>query len=114
MNDFTLARYEDGVLTISLQPPTAIGGWDVRFRVTHRFGGGQVSGEAYVNKSVASGFNGASGITITSSGQGVMNVRLNSIDSSGIPHPGAHAYTLERHNSGFRTVLKDGWFLVPY
>ena len=107
--DFNLVRYEDGTLTISLSPPTPIGGANIRFLVQHHFGG--ISG--LIQKSVASGYNAVSGITVTNSGQGVFNVALRSVDTSGFEY-GNYAYTTERLDSGSRTVISEGFMkLLP-
>ena len=70
------------MLTVTLTPPTNIGGWSIRWMAQRYFGG--LSG--LVTKYTASGFDGQSGITITNSGQGVFNVQINSADSSGMPY----------------------------
>lgn len=109
LTDFSLARYEDGILTISMAPPVAIGAWDIRFRVQKRFGG--TSG--LITKSITSGFNGSSGITITNSGQGQFNVAINSRDTSGLEY-GNYAFSTERFESGSRTILSEGYLqLMP-
>ena len=105
--DFALARYEDGVLTIPMVPPVAIGGWSIRYTEQKRFGGST----NLITKSVASGFNGASGITITNSGQGIFNIAINSVDSSGLEY-GNDAFVVERMDSGHRTSLTEGYRLI--
>lgn len=105
--DYTIVRGEDGAINLDMTPPTAIGGWDVRFYCTKRFGG--VSG--LITKSVASGYNGASGITVTNSGQGQMRINLNSADTSGLDI-GNYSYKVERLNSGFVSCLSQGYMLV--
>jgi hypothetical protein len=98
--NFTLARYEDGILTVSMTPPTPIGGWTLQFSVCTRFGGTS----PLVTKSCASGYNGTSGITITNSGQGFFAVQLKSADTSGLD-PGNFAYVIERLDSGARSLI---------
>lgn len=106
--DVSIARNEDAVLAITMAPPVNIAGWNIRFRAQHRFGG--LSG--FITKSAASGFGGGqSGITIANSGTGAFNVRLNSPDTSGQEY-GAYAYTAERMDSGFRTVLTEGYLIL--
>lgn len=107
--DFVLAKFEDGVLTISMVPAVAIGAWDIRFQLNKNFGMGQGSG--LINKSCCSGFNGVSGITVTNSGQGTFNVSIQGINTSGLDY-GNYAYTVQRYNSGFSTVLSRGYLLL--
>jgi hypothetical protein len=107
--DFTLCRYEDGSLVVSLAPGTNIGGWSMRFALQHRFGG--ISG--IIEKWMASGYYGVSGMNINNSGQGVFNIGVNSADTSGLDF-GNYAYTVERLDSGFRTILTEGYLqLTP-
>ena len=102
--DFTFSRYEDGILSVALTSPTAIGSWDIRFRVQRHFGG--LSG--LIAKSMASGFNNVSGIAVVNSGQGIFNVTLNSVDTSGLEY-GNYAYSIDRFDSGNRTILTEGY-----
>ena len=102
--DYSLAKYEDGVLTLELQPPVAVGGWTLRYTETKRFGG--LSGSVY--KWAASGFNNVSGINVVNSGQGIMKITINSPDSSGRDF-GNYAFVVERVDSGHRTVLAEGY-----
>jgi hypothetical protein len=105
--DFSLARGEDAVLNVSMAPPVDVGGWDIRFEVAKRFG----SYSGFVTKSVASGFNGASGITVVNSGQGIFGVRLNTPDTNDREF-GNYAYAITRYTSGSRTVLTEGYVLL--
>lgn len=105
--DFSLVKFEDGVLTVGLQPAVPIGGWDMRVTFTKRHG--QVSG--YFTKCVASGYSAASGVSIVNSGNGVFSVTLDSVDTSGLEY-GNYAYTVERMDSGHRTVLTEGYLLL--
>ena len=73
----------------------------------NRFGG--ISGFAIA--SVASGYNGQSGINITNSGQGVLNITIPSLATSGIDFKN-YAFAIERLDSGFRTVLSEGYVLL--
>lgn len=119
--DWEMVKYTDGLLIVSMSPPQAIGGWTIRYRETIAVGGGQYqvltaaesSGNVLRNqieKYVASGYNGASGITITDSGVGILQVRVNEADVSGRPY-GAYPYQLERLDSGSATVLANGFRL---
>jgi hypothetical protein len=105
--DFTLARYADGTLIISMAPPVAIGGWNLRLQVLNNFGG--ISG--LIQKYSASGLNGMSGITITDSGNGVMQIQFNSQDTSGMDY-GNYAMILEKLNSGSRTPIAEGFLTI--
>ena len=100
--DYQVVQFQDGSLTVTLTPPTAIGGQDIRFVITKRFGP-DCSG--LVTKSMASGYgNGASGITVLDSGAGKIRIDLWSRDTSGLD-PGNYVCNLERLDSGSRTSL---------
>jgi len=104
-SNFGLARYEDGILSISMIPPTAIGAWDIRFQLTKYFG--CLSGLAEMT--VTSGYgNGVSGITIANSGQGIMQIQVVGVNTSGLD-AGNYAFTVQRYNSGFRTLISKGF-----
>lgn len=107
MSDFFLAHFADGVLTVSMAPPVAIGGMDLRFTLTKRF----ESAAPLVQKSMASGFYGVSGMNITNSGQGVFQVQLFGSEMSG-QDPGAFAWTVQRLTSGVRTLVADGYLVL--
>src|SRR5207244_2422510 len=99
--NFSYARYSDGVLAVGLQAATPIGGWTIQLTVTKRFGSPNISG--LINKIAASGTGGGqSGITITDSGQGRFNIRLDSGDTTNLDF-GNYAGIIERTDSGFRT-----------
>lgn len=103
--DFGLVLREDGVIQTVMEPSTNIAGWNLQTLVTKR--PGHLSG--LIVKSAASGYGGGqSGITITNSGQGIFTTAINSVDSSGFD-PGAYAYRTERLDSGFRSVLTEGY-----
>lgn len=106
LTDFTLVRYEDATLTIGLSPPAPIGAWEIQFTLKNRFGG-----DAFVTKSVNSGFNNSSGINITDSGVGVFNVNINSVDTSGRDF-GSYAFGVEKLNSGSRSTLVEGYLIL--
>lgn len=106
--EFTLVQYSDGILTIGMQPATAIGGWSLLFQVSKRFD----SSSGLITKSVASGYGGGqSGITVTNSGLGQFNVRFNSVDTSGLD-AGLYAFSCTRTDSGFVTPTNKGWFVL--
>src|SRR5271166_2345382 len=104
-SDWTIYQYADGTLTVSLAPAANIGGWSLRCQVVNRFGGVTT----IVTKTASSGYGGGqSGITVTNSGQGVINVALNSVDLSG-QNPGQYCYEISRMDSGSRTPLANGY-----
>lgn len=107
LQDFTLGVNEDGTLSIPMVPATPIGGWTIQYNMMKYFGG--VSGIA--TKYLSSGFNGASGITVTNSGQGIFNVSLFASDTSGLQF-GSYAYTITRTDSGSHTNICEGWRLA--
>jgi|ERR1700738_2969774 len=104
--DYTLGKNEDGTLSISMVPQTNIGGWNILFTQTKRIGGTPI-----ITKSVASGFNGMSGITITNSGNGTFNVALLGSEMSG-QDPGNYAFKIERLDSGAATIISTGFRLA--
>ena len=106
IQDFSLARYDDGALIIGMIPPTPVGGWNIQFSLMKHLGG-----SGFVNKIVTSGFNNLSGISVTNSGQGVFNISLQSQDTSGLPY-GNYPYAVERMDSGFRTTLTEGYVIL--
>lgn len=107
--DLPLARWEDGILTVALDPPTPIAGWDLRFKVQKRFG----IASGLIEKVSSSGFvGGQSGITVVNSGAGVINIAINKPDTSGLAF-GNYACSVQRVNSGFQTALSQG-FLILY
>ena len=105
--DFILAKYEDGTLTISMIPPTPIGGMSIEFVAQKHFGGET----KLIQKYIASGLNGQSGITVTNSGMGVFNVQIDSVDSSGLNF-GNIAYAANRTNSGMFAALTEGYIIL--
>lgn len=104
--DFPLSKYTDGILTIKLTPAAAVGLWDLRFRVCKRAGGES----GLINKYYASGFAG-SGITLQNSGQGIINIRLDSADTSGLPLGNYYA-SVTRWSSGSVTTLTEGFIVL--
>lgn len=105
--NFSIVRYEDGVLTVQLVNPAAVGGWDIRADFSRRLGG-----TPFVSKYSYSGSaNGVSGITITNSGQGVFQVKIDSPDTSGFYSQNV-AYDINRTNSGHVTCISQGYVSV--
>lgn len=105
--DFSLARQEDGVLIISMTPVIPIGGQNYQFQVTKRFGG--TSG--LITKSMHSGFYNVSGMNIVNSGQGIMRVNINEVDTSGREW-GNYSFNVQRLDSGNRTVVSEGYLVI--
>jgi hypothetical protein len=103
--DWTIGKYEDGVLNIELQPPTAIGGWLINWSLYKRYGSPS-SGIAI--RSAASGYNGVSGVTVTDSGAGRFSVTFWGSDTSGLD-AGNYVHSAVRMDSGFRTNIVDGF-----
>lgn len=102
---FTFARYQDGVLSIDMQPPTSVSGWTTELYLTRRKGGT----DKIFSKFCASGFAaGQSGITLANGQIGIFNVAINSVDTSGLDFGNYHA-TFERLDSGYRTILAEGY-----
>lgn len=105
--DFALAQYADGTLTVTLSPPVPVGGWEIEWVMQKHFG----SESPLVRKSVASGFNGASGIRVTNSGQGEFKVTINSVDTSGLD-PINYVHSARRLTSGSRVPLAEGYVIL--
>lgn len=106
--DFKFSRYTDGLLTLSVEPPTPIAGWSVEMNVQRNFGG--VSG-VMPTKSYASGYWGVSGIAILNSGAGIMQIKIDASDTSGLEY-GNYAGQIVRVDSGSRTILSEGYLMV--
>lgn len=105
---FSLVPNNDGIITVSLEPPTSIGGTILQFQVLKYFNGNS----GLITKTCASGYGGGqSGITITNSGQGILNVSIHAGDTSGLDD-GAYAYNLSRLSSGLQTCLSQGYVLL--
>ncbi len=102
--DFQVFRYQDGILTVSLEPPAPIGAWNILFEAVNHFGGSN----SVVSKSVGPGFNGLSGILITDSGHGVMNISVSALDVSGLEY-GNYAYQVRRVDSGAGLLINEGY-----
>lgn len=107
-SNYAFSRTEDGIISVSISPPTPIGGWNIEFNAYDHFDGN--SGR--IKKSCDSGFcTNQSGITITNSGNGQFNIflyKLGVTDASGFQY-GNMAWTIERMNSGFHTVVSEGF-----
>lgn len=95
-----------GTVVLALTPPTSIGGWQISYTQSLR-----KYGDPLLTKSLASGFLGVSGMSITSSGDGVMSISFSPQEVSGL-NPGAYYYSVQRTNSGFNTTLVEGYRLM--
>ena len=107
--DFHLPRSSQGNLTVALSPPTSIDGWSIQFQMVKRQG----STSGIITKSMASGFNGVSGMEVANTGQGIFTVSFNPAEVSGLD-PGNYAYTVQRLGSGFQTCLAEGFRIMDY
>jgi hypothetical protein len=105
--NFALVKYEDGTLVVTMAPPLSVANWSVKAQISKRYDA--LSG--VIIKSCASGFDEVSGITTLNAGNGQFAVRFNSPDTSGLT-PGNYAYSVQRMDSGQRTVLAEGYFVV--
>lgn len=106
--DFTLSRVEVGTLDIPLEPPTAVGGWTIEYQMWRRQG---ATGTPLSLKSIASGYDAVSGITMINSGQGMFRVSLAPADVSGMS-PGNYYYQIIRTDSGQQTLLTQGYRMM--
>ena len=104
--EISLVRQEDVVVTLSMVPPVPIASWAIEVNVTKRYGG-----ETLFKKCYSSGYDGVSGIHILDSGAGIMAIRFNSVDTSGLNF-GNYAFQVVRLDSGSRTVPTEGYLLV--
>ena len=106
--DVPLTKFEDGLLQVTLNPPTSISGWVMKFSCTKRFG----SDTELWQRHASSGFYaGQSGITVNNTDQGVFTVNLREADTSGLVY-GNYAVKCERLMSGCRSTLTEGFLLV--
>lgn len=106
--DYSWVKFDDGNLIMVMEPPLPIGGLSIEFTLSKRTGG-----SGYFTKSMASGYYGVSGMNIVNSGQGIMTISLNSVDSSGRDY-GNYAFRISRMMSGQRATLTEGFeILLP-
>lgn len=101
---FPLVRDTDALIPIELVPPVSVAGWATTFEVSRNIGG-----NAFVNKYAASGYvGGQSGIAVTDASTGKFAIRFNARDMSG-QDPGGYGFKFSRLDSGYVTVLVDGF-----
>ena len=105
--NYPLVRGQDGTLTISLTPATSISGWTIQATFLQRFGGSS----GLIQKSMASGHDGVSGISLLDGAAGSFRVTINAGDTSGLEY-GNYSYNVSRLDSGFATVLSEGFLLL--
>lgn len=105
--DFTLPMPSAGTLQVSLQPPTTISGWSIKFDLMYRFG----SPQPIISKYLASGYTGVSGITLVDGVKGIFNVSLYPLEVSGLD-PQNLAYQTYRTDSGAQTAINGGFRLA--
>ncbi len=106
--DFSIAKSQDTDLVITLAPPAAIGGLDFLHLVFKRAGG---EGSGLLSKSMASGFHGVSGMEIQNSGQGIMRITYNAVDTSGW-ETGNYWHQTFLTSSGEMTPVANGYILL--
>jgi hypothetical protein len=111
--DFGLVKYEDGLLTISMSPPTGVADWPVRFSLMKRFGSVAPLLQKYNISGMTTAQSGAfaSGVAVQNPSQGVFQVELGSADTSGL-QPQNYAFVFERLSSGARTDLARGYLTL--
>lgn len=105
--DFPFVRGQDGTLTVTLTPATSISGWTIKAEFQKRFGGAS----GLIVKYLASGFAGVSGISLIDGAQGSFALQMKAADTSGLEY-GNYSYTISRQDSGFATVLSEGFLLL--
>lgn len=108
--NLTITQWDDNVVGIQITPPTNIGTYDFRWTMRYRFNGETALIQKYSSSLSGTG-GGQSGITVTSSGNGLLTVAISSYDTSGL-RPGAYAYDLARTNSGSYADLVHGYVLL--
>jgi hypothetical protein len=111
--DFGLVKYEDGLLTLTLTPPTDVSQWPVRFTLSRRFGSENPLVRKYNISGMVSTQSGAyvSGVAAINPSQGVFGVEILGSDLSG-QQPSNYAFAFERLSSGYRTVLARGYLTM--
>ena len=107
-DNFALIRGEDAILSVSLNPPTSISDWNLQFRVNRRFG--SCSGLIFKSADLPT-FNNVSGINVTNAAGGMFQVRIDSVDTSGLSF-GNYAYSTTRIDTNSQTVLNNGFLVL--
>jgi hypothetical protein len=106
LTDFYLVQREDGIITISMQPPVPLTNRSIRWQMTNRFDG--ISG--LIQKYGYSGYQaGQSGITVNTPNTS-FNVSINSADTSGLDAKN-FAWTAELLDTP-RTCVAEGYALI--
>lgn len=109
LQNFSWIKFQDGTLTMQLEPPVPVTGRSVAFALYKRFGGVV----PLIQKYMASGYYGVSGMNIAASGLGLVNISINSLDTSGLD-PGNYAGTIQFTDSGSKVPATLSYFqLMP-
>jgi hypothetical protein len=95
-SQFSLPLQNDGTLTIALQPPNPISGWQIQCDLLQNFGGNPIY-SAYVS----SGFNNVSGINVIDGINGVFTITFPSLILSGFQE-GNYPFDAYRLSGGVR------------
>lgn len=106
--NFELPRGTDGILTLQMEPPVNTSGWDIHFQVQKRFGASSGLFDAWCG---SNGLNNVSGINMRDGNQGILDITVKGIYTSGLPFAN-YAHTTTRTNSGFNTLLSQGYLAL--
>lgn len=109
LQDFLWISLDQGFLSINMEPPIAIGQRSIDFTWGKRPG---YLASGYFDKYSSSGLDGMSGITITNSGLGQLNVAINSVDTSGLPY-GVYFYRCRFTDPPAITIAEGNILLEP-
>lgn len=104
--DVPLSWNEDANYRVGVAPPTPIGGWTIEFNMYARIGG-----EPIVTLYTASGYNGASGLSIANSGDGILDIPLYLRSYLSGRDFGNYPYYAKRTDSGYVTNLVEGYVI---
>lgn len=106
--NFQIYQNTDNTIQLTLIPVTNVSAWSISFTSWNRFYG--ISG--LISLTTNSGYsNYTSGMSIISSGTGVIGIKIPAAATSGW-NPGAFAFSVNRAGSGVSTVLAEGYLLV--
>ena len=106
--NFPLVSYADGLLSISMRPPTNIAGWNIQVQFLPRYG----ASSGLITKSCASGYGGGqSGVTVLNSGNGQFSIDVWSRDTSGFDAKNYY-YSARRLDSGYAATLAEGFLVL--
>lgn len=106
--DYVISRGDNYSLVVSMSPATSVGGWSLNYNVGNHFGG---AGDL-IQCSISSGIpNGASGIMIQNSGQGIFAIALTPANTSGLQY-GNYASWIKKTGPGNVITISEGFLLV--